>query len=122
MITLPWNQFLFNWYSQPLFSNLQTSNDYQSILTERSLQSPQILSQVLLNLSLALQPNYTNFQFPFSVDYLCGKTDSTFYQLSQQYASFLSVHSHPDADHAVHLTHPEWISSFLDQILIPLQA
>ena len=122
LMAIPWHQFLSEWYDAPLFNRLKLSGHYDRIVADRCLQSPHLLSLVLLKLSLSNQPLYTSLRTPFPIDYLCGRHDAKFYQLSQQYASFLSVHSHPDADHAVHLTHPEWISSFLDQILIPLQV
>jgi 2-succinyl-6-hydroxy-2,4-cyclohexadiene-1-carboxylate synthase len=127
MTSLLWSQFLSEWYKSPLFNQLRLSHHQvtmEKVLRSRQHHSPQIMAQVLLQLSLSVQPNYTRLflKSSFPIHYLCGQHDDKFYTLSKGYTSFLTLYIHSDADHALHLMYPEWVSLFLDEILVPCRV
>tara|TARA_B100001113_G_C21014577_1_gene580824 strand:- start:273 stop:1049 length:777 start_codon:yes stop_codon:yes gene_type:complete len=121
MLTIPWLQFIKQWYDTPLFETFKKSIYYTKTITKRHQQNPNLMAKALIQLSLAHQPNYTTLcqQYPFPIHYLCGQNDHKFYKLGQNYSRFLNVHVIPNTDHALHITDSESLSLFLDQILLP---
>ena len=124
MKTTPWPQFIKKWYDTPLFKTFKKSIHYTKTITQRHQQNPNLMAKTLIQLSLAHQPNYTTLcqQYPFPIHYLCGQNDDKFYKLGQRYNTFLTQHTIPNADHALHITHSQKISLFLDQILLPFNS
>lgn len=62
LLTTPFEDFLQNWYAQPLFDSLHKKPDLlQKILSRRKAQDKEVLASVLGQMSLALQ-KFTSVQ------------------------------------------------------------
>jgi len=113
ILSLPWDEFLFHWYSQPIFSSLrQNKQVLNEILSARTVQKPGELIKALLTWSLGYQNCYRDqlltFSRPTQIAY--GEKDEKFAQL---FADWPTAHCIAGAGHALHFESPEEISRFL---------
>jgi len=95
LLELPIDEFLAQWYDQPLF------HPYKPDLSMRRMQNKEALAAALMHYSLGKQPRYeTNGALV-----LVGERDSKFRSL---YTNPVII---PDAGHMAHLENPKAIAS-----------
>lgn len=96
LLTLPFEQFLSEWYAQPIFSSLP-----RDLIKSRMNQNPQNLSQVLLQMSLANQPHCE--ALPCPALFLHGEHDSKYKELYGALSLEATVRQIAGCGHAAHL-------------------
>lgn len=94
--TMPFEQFLREWYAQPLFETL----DVSSVLERRLKQNPLELAEILSKESLSHQ----TFSVPSNAAFLHGQLDAKYKQLYRDLG--ISSIEIPNAGHAIHLENP----------------
>jgi len=95
ILSTPIDQFLSQWYDQPLFSSLRSKIDICGL---RKKQTREGLADALMKFSLGKQPDYSNKK----AQYILGEKDEKYRTLYQKIPHTLI----PDAGHAVHLENP----------------
>ncbi|WP_419536792.1 2-succinyl-6-hydroxy-2,4-cyclohexadiene-1-carboxylate synthase [Endozoicomonas sp.] len=119
----PVAEVLWDWYKQPVFSDLDDSQ-IRSLIHERSKGSGLLLADALVSFSLSKQPNYRQALCQFRagsalspcVHYFYGENDHKFGQLGQHLLAEHVIHSvHPVAGcgHNVHREQPEAMARLL---------
>jgi 2-succinyl-6-hydroxy-2,4-cyclohexadiene-1-carboxylate synthase len=102
ILSLPFDEFLIQWYRQPIFSTLQKNPEAMNrILSQRTNQRSKDLVTAMLHWSLGRQPCYCNelkqFSLPCKIIY--GEKDEKFAQL---YVGWPQAHCMANAGHALH--------------------
>ncbi|USE34446.1 2-succinyl-6-hydroxy-2,4-cyclohexadiene-1-carboxylate synthase [Endozoicomonas sp. SCSIO W0465] len=123
---------LWDWYKQPVFSDLDDSQ-IRSLIHERSKGSGLLLADALMSFSLSKQPNYCRALsrlkaecqqrtgsplFP-SVHYFYGEHDRKFGQIGQHLLTEQVIHSiHPvvGCGHNVHREQPDVMARLLREL------
>lgn len=95
ILSTPIDEFLQQWYDQPLFQSLRTKMDICSL---RKHQDRLGLAATLVKFSLGKQADYSKVQAHF----LLGEEDAAYRTLYEQIPHTLI----PSAGHAVHLENP----------------
>jgi 2-succinyl-6-hydroxy-2,4-cyclohexadiene-1-carboxylate synthase len=113
ILSLPWDEFLFQWYEQPIFSSIRKKPDLlKEMLSARKMQRPQDLVKALLTWSLGHQECYRDqlltYAPPWQVIY--GKKDEKFAKL---YADWPKAHCIAGAGHTLHFESAEEIARHL---------
>jgi len=113
ILVLPFDEFLFSWYKQPVFSSMQSKPVLiQEIVSMRKTQRPKELVTAMLNWSLGRQECYRDrllkFQRPWRLLY--GQNDHKF---SELYADWPQARCISSAGHALHYEAPQEVASFL---------
>lgn len=102
ILSLPWEEFLFHWYQQPVFSSIRQKPAMMvKMLSARKLQKPDELVKGLLNWSLGYQDCYRDLLLAFSrpTRIIYGEKDEKFAKL---YAGWPNAHSISESGHALH--------------------
>ena len=107
ILTIPFEEFLREWYHQPVFSTLQHDKQMmQKILNLRTHGKPKDLARALMEWSLGRQKSYReelkNFKRPWRALY--GERDIRFAQI---YKDYPNSHVVPNAGHCIHLEAPK---------------
>ncbi|MBS0647827.1 MAG: alpha/beta fold hydrolase [Verrucomicrobia bacterium] len=79
LLSEPLDQFLKQWYAQPLFDSLRRNPAFPLLLQRRQKQNPQKLAQMLAKESLARQP----FSLPSNAVFMHGELDTKYATLYQ---------------------------------------
>lgn len=108
----PVEEFLKEWYDQPIFSSLREKQGiFEEMHARRTKIDPKPLAKVLQGLSLARQkPLWGHLRsFPQPILFLCGEKDEKFKALYEKIPPSPTriVKCLPDAGHAPHLEKPE---------------
>jgi 2-succinyl-6-hydroxy-2,4-cyclohexadiene-1-carboxylate synthase len=113
ILSLPWDEFIFHWYNQPIFSSLgQNKQALNEILSARTLQKPSEPIKALLTWSLGYQNCYRDqlltFSRPIQIAY--GEKDE---KLAELYSNWPTARCIAGAGHTLHFESPKEISRFL---------
>jgi 2-succinyl-6-hydroxy-2,4-cyclohexadiene-1-carboxylate synthase len=117
LLHLPFDTFLAEWYTQPIFhSFLHNPTFLKTLIKRRKRQNPKHLALVLKQMSLVHQKRIKCFLCPTLFMY--GEEDWKYRQLYCKLPQTVAVRSVKDAAHAVHLENPthcaEQILTWLD--------
>ena len=105
LLRLPFEQFLVEWYAQPLFHHLQNNPSLlQNTLKRRAAQNPTSLAQVMLQLSLAKMPAV---RCDRPTLFLCGEEDLKYRDLYSRLPKSVAMHSIKNCGHVIHLEKPK---------------
>lgn len=117
-IETDFNQFLIDWYNQPLFQSIKAHPNFEQTLKERSRNNPIELARSLREMGTGMQPSLweklQSHHNPLLL--LVGEYDRKFVALNQEMASLCEtaeIAIAPDAGHNIHFEQPEW---FIEQI------
>ena len=102
ILSLSWEEFLFQWYQQPVFSSTrQKPAMMKKMLSSRKSQKPNELVQALLSWSLGYQDCYRDQLLVFSrlTRIIYGEKDEKFAKL---YAGWPNAHSISESGHPLH--------------------
>lgn len=117
----PIEQFLTEWYNQPLFNSLRKNSRFQEILKRRSKVNPKDAAEVLQNLSLAKQKALWKdlASFTQSMLFICGAEDEKYVSLYEKIpvGPKVQVTAIPMAGHAPHLEKPDAFAATVLQFL-----
>ncbi len=108
ILSMPIDEFLQQWYDQPLFKSLHSKLDPCAL---RKNQNREGIAAALLQYSLGRQENYANKK----ASYLVGSEDEKFRALYAQIPHTLI----PDAGHAAHLENPIQVAKEIYDRLLP---
>jgi 2-succinyl-6-hydroxy-2,4-cyclohexadiene-1-carboxylate synthase len=113
ILVLPFDEFLNDWYDQPVFSSFKEKKELkQELFAIRHPQRPKDLVSAMLNWSLGRQDSclqsLLNFSRPWKVLY--GEMDKRFAAL---YSGWPQAHSIPKSGHGVHLEAPQEVAAYL---------
>ena len=119
------NEFLENWYRQPLFLSLYEHPAYANMLKQRKKENPKQLAAALRLLNSGVQPSLwkelKNIKIPLLL--LSGEADLKYSALlseMQQRCPNADLHIVGQTGHNIHFENPlvflEYMSNFLDQI------
>ena len=113
ILTIPFEQFLQEWYHQPVFSSLHKNPAMRDeILAMRSHKKPKDLTRALMDWSLGRQSCYRKqlqeFQRPWRIAY--GEHDERFANL---YKDWPNTHCVKGVGHCLHLEAPEEIAKLI---------
>lgn len=112
------NQFLIDWYNQPLFQSFKLHPRFEEMLKERSRNDPGELARSLREMGTGMQPSLweklQTYHNPLLL--IVGEYDRKFVAINQEMASLcktaeLSIVS--DAGHNVHFEKPD---EFVDRV------
>lgn len=113
----PLEEFLQDWYNQPLFKSLKAHPYFDQILENRLNNNPVELAKSLRNLGTGNQPSLwdklSHNQVPLYL--LVGERDKKFIEINQAMASLCPV-AHleiiPNCGHNIHVEHPQqWVKA-----------
>ncbi len=102
LLSLPFEVFFAKWYEQPIFQTLRQNLPLLQFLVKRRMkQNPQDLARVLRQMSLANQPNITQFLVPALFIY--GEEDLKYRELYCRLPKTVAVRSIKNGGHIIHL-------------------
>jgi len=107
--TLTWDEFLLQWYGQPIFTSIrQKPHLMNTILSMRQQQKPQELAKALLTWSLGRQECYREQLLAFSrpTQIIYGEQDE---KLAALYNNWPNARCIKGAGHILHLEVPQEI-------------
>ena len=113
--TMPFSDFLQQWYQNPLFSEVHKHPDlYAAMLHRRQQNRPTELARALRGLGTGEQPSLWNKlkEMPLPLLLIAGECDRKFVDINQKMVKVRSQHStalkiFPGCDHNVHLLAPK---------------
>ncbi len=112
-IETDFNQFLIDWYNQPLFQSIKAHPNFEQMLKERSHNNPIELARSLREMGTGMQPSLWEklklHHNPLLL--IVGECDHKFVALNQEMASLCEtaeIAIAPDAGHNVHFEKMEW--------------
>lgn len=98
-------EFLNEWYAQPIFNTLRANTKlFAQILKRRKTQNPQKLAAFLKMFSLGKIPNAA---IPENTLFICGDQDLKYVSLYHTLPPCMKVYTVTNAGHAVHLENPQ---------------
>ncbi len=103
--TLPFSQFLSEWYAQPIFKQA----------FPRKEQDPDKLARMLEQMSLAKQPLIDQFHRPTL--FIHGEEDLKYRELYATLPDTVTVRSVPNCGHAVHLENPAACAEHIEEFI-----
>lgn len=103
--TLPFSQFLSEWYAQPIFKKA----------FPRKEQDPHLLARMLEQMSLAKQPHIE--QFPRPTLFIYGEEDLKYRELYCKLPNTVTVRGVPHCGHAVHLENPAACAEHINEVI-----
>lgn len=111
-IETDFDQFLINWYNQPLFQSIKAHSSFDQMLKERSRNHPGEIARSLLEMGTGMQPSLweklRTHQNPLLL--MVGEYDRKFVALNQEMASLCETAELtivPDAGHNIHFEQPD---------------
>lgn len=117
-IETDFDQFLINWYNQPLFQSIKAHPKFDQMLRERSQNDPIEVARSLLEMGTGMQPNLWEKlrSHQNRLLLIVGEYDRKFVALNQEMVSLcrtaeLSIV--PNAGHNIHFEQPE---AFVDRM------
>ncbi|MBD1821918.1 2-succinyl-6-hydroxy-2,4-cyclohexadiene-1-carboxylate synthase [Cyanobacteria bacterium FACHB-DQ100] len=122
-IRTDFDQFLIDWYNQPLFQSIKVHPQFEQMLKERSRNNPVELARSLLEMGTGMQPNLwgklQSHRQPLLL--MAGERDRKFVALNQEMASLcetaeLAIAS--NTGHNIHFESPEWYIQQIKDFLI----
>ncbi|MBE9013441.1 2-succinyl-6-hydroxy-2,4-cyclohexadiene-1-carboxylate synthase [Pseudanabaenaceae cyanobacterium LEGE 13415] len=112
------DQFLINWYNQPLFQSIKAHPKFDQMLRERSRNNPIEVARSLREMGTGMQPNLweklRSHQNPILL--VVGEYDRKFVALNREMESICETAELlivPDAGHNIHFEQPE---AFVDRV------
>lgn len=117
-IETDFDQFLINWYNQPLFQSIKAHPEFEQMLKERSRNNPIEVARSLREMGTGMQPSLweklRSHRNPLLL--MVGEYDHKFVALNQEMAALcetaeLSIV--PDAGHNIHF---EKLEVFIDRV------
>ncbi len=116
--TLDFQNFLENWYHQPIFDSLRSHPDFLSMIAQRLHNSPHKLARSLRNMSLGRQPSLwhklPDNKIPLLL--MAGQLDPKFVQINRQMqlacpvAKFVAI---ANCGHNIHFENPDLFAQHL---------
>ena len=117
LTTIPFEIFLNQWYSQPLFSSVKQRPElYLEMLKRRKKQNPHHLAHALKRFSLAKQSRVKEFSSPTL--YLFGTEDLKFSRLSHTLPSSVSIQSIQGCGHVTLYENPKELAKNMHTFLL----
>ncbi|MBD1841964.1 2-succinyl-6-hydroxy-2,4-cyclohexadiene-1-carboxylate synthase [Cyanobacteria bacterium FACHB-63] len=122
-IEADFDQFLSDWYNQPLFQSLKAHPQFEQMLKERSRNNPVELARSLREMGTGMQPSLweklRSHQQPLLL--MAGERDRKFVVLSQEMASLcetVELAIAPNTGHNIHFENPGWYIQQIKAFLI----
>jgi len=107
------DQFLVDWYNQPLFRSFKAHPEFEQILKIRSYNDSNQLARSLREMGTGMQPSLwkklKSHRNPLLL--IAGECDRKFVEINQEMASLCETAElaiAPGAGHNVHFEKPEW--------------
>lgn len=116
LLSEPFDQFLTDWYAQPLFSTLKKTTDLPHLIADKiRLHSPQRLATALTRFSLGHQTLFDWHAGSFDIDYVVGSADQKFMAYAQSLGNQpqLSVTTIENSGHALIHEAPDQLASLI---------
>jgi len=118
-----YEEFLWNWYGQPLFASLKQHNNFDRVRKRRLENNPLELAKSLQNLGIGNQPSLwgklSNHQIPTLL--IVGEYDHKFQAINTEMAELCQVAQMkiiPKSGHNIHWENPkEWVESIISFLL-----
>ena len=115
-----YEEFLSNWYSQPLFESLRQHDNFEKVKQRRLENNRLELAKSLRNLGIGNQPSLwgklSNHQIPTLL--MVGEYDDKFQAINTEMAELCQVAKVkiiPESGHNIHWENPsEWIESIIN--------
>ncbi|MEB3343082.1 2-succinyl-6-hydroxy-2,4-cyclohexadiene-1-carboxylate synthase [Okeania sp.] len=112
-------EFLWNWYSQPLFASLRQDNNFENVIKKRLENNQLELAKSLRSLGIGNQPSLwnklSNHQIPTLL--IVGEYDDKFQVINTEMAKLCRVAQVkiiPESGHNIHWENPrEWVESII---------
>ncbi len=112
-------EFLFNWYNQPLFESLRQHDNFDKVRERRLENNPLELAKSLRSLGTGNQPSLwdklSNHQIPTLL--MVGESDHKFQTINTEMAGLCQVAKAkiiPESGHSTHWENPrEWVESMI---------
>ncbi|HTL88685.1 MAG TPA: 2-succinyl-6-hydroxy-2,4-cyclohexadiene-1-carboxylate synthase [Leptolyngbya sp.] len=112
-LEIDFDQFLINWYNQPLFRSFKAHPQFEQMLKARSRNSPVELARSLREMGTGMQPSLWKrlkiHRNPLLL--IAGECDRKFVEINQEMASLCETAElaiAPNAGHNVHFEKLEW--------------
>jgi 2-succinyl-6-hydroxy-2,4-cyclohexadiene-1-carboxylate synthase len=121
LLTTPYEEFLEDWYRQPLFMSM-TDEQRATVIAARLNNDPGELSQTLVGMSVAAQPALWNRLAELDIPVTCisGAFDTKYSKLCSSMADLCKrgrAVNVSDAGHNVHVEQPEaFFKSLMDHL------
>ncbi len=117
------DQFLIDWYNQPLFRSFKAHPKFEQMLKARSRNHPDELARSLREMGTGMQPNLweklKSHRNPLLL--MVGECDRKFVEINQEIASLCETAElviAPDAGHNIHFEKPEWYVNRIKDFLV----
>jgi 2-succinyl-6-hydroxy-2,4-cyclohexadiene-1-carboxylate synthase len=117
LCTIPFHEFLKNWYNQPLFRSLKNHSQFDALLTKRLDNDPEALANALLHLGAGVQPHSPEFKrLPLPFLMLVGELDEKYKSLAQKIQPPNAVIV-PGCGHNIHFENPAQFSRMIKEFI-----
>ncbi len=116
LLSLPFPQFLDNWYNNPLFASIHDHPQLEPYLSEKiRLHKPVDIAAALTRFSLGHQTPFDWATSSFPIDYLAGKNDEKYrvYGFTLPDIERIQLSVVPESGHAVLFQQPDAISELI---------
>ena len=118
--------FLTDWYKQPLFETLRKRKNFNSILKQRLDNNPEELAKALRMMGVGAQPSLWNACRTINIPILllAGEFDRKFSNIKRDMKSVnpdFNVQIIQNAGHNVHLEEPEEFYERINKFLTPIR-
>ena len=119
LVNSDFNQFLQEWYDQPLFNSLRQHRDFKKLLKKRKMNNPEELAVSLTALSTGKQPSLWDLlsgnKIPILL--LVGELDPKFRRIARQMSRQCSTCRTKIIKNAGHNTHFESPCEYVDNCI-----
>jgi 2-succinyl-6-hydroxy-2,4-cyclohexadiene-1-carboxylate synthase len=114
-ICVSFEQFLEEWYAQPLFGSLKKKETlFQEVIKRRLKQDPRALAEALRQFSLGHQPSVS---LTPEIFFMCGEEDLKYRELYRKLIPEKQVRLVKDCGHALYLEDPKQCADIIRELL-----
>ena len=118
MQSIPWPQFVSEWYCQPLFESLRTHDHFEAMLASRNAQDPAQMARLLKSLSIAKQVSrwveLPHLDLPTLL--ITGEKDAKYCEIAHRMKQLMPKSRAVTIPHAGHNCHLENIQDMVVEI------
>lgn len=116
-------QFLINWYQQPIFAKISHHSDFTQMIQQRLQCHPPELAKSLQYMGTGVQPSLWdqlgNMQLPVLL--IVGEEDRKFVEINQKMCNFnptFSLQTIKDCGHNIHWEQPQQFAEIIRDFLV----